>query len=65
MKILSATIIKGYGADKIFLTTDLKEACYPFEGSLLIHFDTAHNTGYAYLKNNFDLSDDNIKIVEI
>ena len=65
MNILHATIVKGIGTDKVMLKTDLPSAIYPFdEGTLFLTFDTAKNTGAAYTRDYFNLTEAQITIIE-
>jgi hypothetical protein len=49
MKVLSATIVQGYGCDKVMLCTDLPEAVYPWDNQLAISFDASAGRGAEYV----------------
>ena len=53
MQITKATIIKGFGADKVILFTDLPSACYPYKGNQSLSFDTAKDTANDYMRIHF------------
>lgn len=53
MNICKIKIIKGRGADKVYMETDLPEACWPYDGTLSIRFDVAEGRGEEYIKTHF------------
>lgn len=51
--IKAATVVRGFGADKVYLKTDLPYAVWPFEGFRDLHFECAANGAEEYLERNF------------
>lgn len=41
------------GMDRIFLTTNKPEPCYPFKGNLTVSFPVARGTWREYIEENF------------
>lgn len=50
-----AVVIKGSGADKCYLETDLPAPVYPFNENLYFSFDAAADTGEEYIQKTFGL----------
>lgn len=53
MTITRATIVRGNGADKIILDTDLPCATWPYEGYQSVSFECAASHGEKYLAKHF------------
>lgn len=55
MKIVKAKLIsRKNGSDVIFLETDLKDACYPYDAPMNLKFEAAKGSGHLYLKIHFN-----------
>lgn len=55
MKILSIVVIQGSGADKVSVTTDLPNPCWPYHGYLSMDFSVAKDNGIAYIEEHFNI----------
>lgn len=52
----SAAVIKrDNGPDVVFLYTDLPNPEWPYNGNLMVRFNTAKGTGEKYVKDNFKI----------
>lgn len=56
IQLLSATVLKGNGADKILIKTNLPEACWPYQGNLHLQFSAAAGSGINYVFEHFGLT---------
>jgi hypothetical protein len=63
IKVTRAVILKGYGPDKVFLRTDLPEACWPYDGKLSIEFSAGADTGKRFCKDVLHLDDKDIDVI--
>jgi hypothetical protein len=53
VRITDITIVHGFGADLINLTTDLPDGVYPYEGFAYMKLAVAADTAEAYCKQWF------------
>lgn len=62
LKIISATIVRGMGADKIILHTNLPEACYPYTSKQSFSFNAAQGSGVLYVTKHLGVSTDVVEM---
>lgn len=53
IQILSATIVRTPGTDKVYLATELPQTVWPFEGKAHLTLDIAHGNALKYLREHF------------
>lgn len=53
MKIISAIVVQGFGADQVMLHTDLPEATYPWDTKLCVTFTASAGRGPQYVTTHW------------
>ena len=51
--IAHITIVRGLGADRVMLHTNLSDPCWPFTGQLALEFDAAEFCSEAYCREHW------------
>ena len=55
MKVISAVVLTGRGADKIMLQTDLPCATWPYNGNQSFSSEAASGSGPDYVRKHFGI----------
>jgi hypothetical protein len=56
MNITRATVLTGFGADQVYLWTDLPSALTAYSESLSLSFKATAGTGQTYVRNHFNIN---------
>jgi hypothetical protein len=51
--VISATIVRNTGSDKVYLETDLPDGCWPYSERLSLKFECAARSAEDYLAKHF------------
>lgn len=63
INITGAVIVTGQGPDHVLFATDLPQSMWPYNGTATLKMDVAAGAGAQYVRDNFKLPFDAIKVV--